>query len=57
MFLKKFPKNYEKEFKDLLEKYKQNGYKIPDLSMEHNLFKINPLLFNDRKINDFYTFF
>ena len=57
MFLKKFPKNYEKEFKDLLEKYKQNGYKIPDLSMKHNLFKINPLLFNDRKINDFYTFF
>ena len=57
MFLKKFPKNYEKEFKDLLEKYKLNGYKIPDLSMKHNLFKINPLLFNDRKINDFYTFF
>ena len=57
IFLKKFPKNYENEFKDLLEKYKQKGYKIPDLSMKHNLFKINPLLFNDRKINDFYTFF
>ena len=57
LFLKKFPKNYEKEFKDLLLTYKQNGYKIPDLSLEHNIFKINPLLFKDDKINEYYSFF
>ena len=31
-------------FNELIKIYKKRGYKIPDLSVKHNIFKIEPLL-------------
>jgi hypothetical protein len=43
-------------FRDLINKYKDRGYKIPDLSVRHNLFQPSPLLLENHKISDFYKF-
>ena len=40
-------------FNELIKIYKKRGYKIPDLSVKHNIFKIEPLLEeNESKIKD-----
>jgi hypothetical protein len=39
---------------DLALKYKNKGYKIPNLSDKKNLFEPSPLLMEDNKIEDFY---
>jgi hypothetical protein len=45
----------EKIFKDLIPIYKNRGYKIPDLTLKHNLFNRNPLIIETRKdVNRFY---
>ncbi len=45
----------EKIFKDLIPIYKSRGYKIPDLTLKHNLFNRNPLIIETRKdVDRFY---
>ena len=45
----------EKIFKDIIPIYKKRGYKIPDLTLKHNLFNRNPLIIETRKdVNRFY---
>ena len=51
-----FSKNYKKitkkknilgpedNFRDIIEEYKEKGYQIPNLTVEHNIFKMNPLI-------------
>ena len=39
-----FQKSTKIIFKDLINKYNQRGYKIPNLSYNHSLFKINSLI-------------
>lgn len=41
-------------FQDLICKYKSIGYKLPDLSIQKNIFKPCPLLMDDSKIDTFY---
>ena len=56
----KKPKNLKKTdetFHDLIINYKNMGYKIPDLSTNHNLFKQSPLLLENHKIEDYYRYF
>ena len=43
-----FQKSTKQIFKDLIRKYNQRGYKIPDLSYKHGLFKINALIEQNR---------
>lgn len=35
-------------FKEIIEEYRKRGYKIPDISVNHNLFKMCPLLEENR---------
>ena len=45
----------EKIFKNIIPIYKKRGYKIPDLTLKHNLFNRNPLIIETRKdVNRFY---
>lgn len=46
----------ESTFSELINKYKDRGYKIPDLSLKNNLFDPSPLLLENTKINDFYKY-
>jgi hypothetical protein len=39
-----FQKSSKIIFKDIINKYNQKGYKLPDITCEHNLFKINALI-------------
>ena len=39
-----FQKSTNIIFKDLIRKYNERGYKIPNLTYQHNLFKINALI-------------
>jgi len=39
-----FQKSIEVIFKDLIRKYRDRGYRVPNLSFQHNLFKINALI-------------
>ena len=39
-----FQKSTNVVFKDLIRKYNERGYKIPNLTYQHNLFKINALI-------------
>ena len=39
-----FQKSTNVIFKDLIRKYNERGYKIPNLTYQHNLFKINALI-------------
>jgi hypothetical protein len=50
-------KGPEKVFADLICKYKDKGYQIPDLSTEKNLFKASPLLMEDHKLVNHYKTF
>ena len=50
-------KKTDETFHDLIIKYKERGYKIPDLSTAHNLFKQSPLLLENHKIEDYYRYF
>jgi len=45
----------KESFSPLVIEYKQRGYKIPDLTLKHNLFKKNPLIIESRK--DIYTYY
>ena len=56
MYSKKNKFYYDVIFEDLFIKYKQRGYKIPNLSTKHNLFSASPLLLQNKKINDFYEY-
>ena len=56
LYSKKNKFYYEIIFEDLFIKYKQKGYKIPDLSTKHNLFSLSPLLLQNNKLNDFYEY-
>lgn len=42
-------------FSELYAQYKKRGYKIPKLSLDHNLFENNPLLDKDESIKEFYS--
>ena len=43
----------EDTFREIIEEYKDKGYKIPNLTVEHNLFQINPLIEgNDDKLTN-----
>lgn len=42
-------------FTELYAEYKKKGYKIPKLSLDHNLFENNPLLDKDDDIKEFYS--
>jgi hypothetical protein len=50
-------KKTDETFHDLIINYKERGYKIPDLSTDHNLFKQSPLLLENHKIEDYYRYF
>ena len=51
-----FSKNYKKitkkknslgpedTFREIIEEYKEKGYQIPNLTVQHNIFKMNPLI-------------
>ena len=39
-----FQKSIQVIFKDLIRKYNDRGYRVPSLSFQHNLFKINALI-------------
>jgi hypothetical protein len=41
-------------FKDLLNVYKERGYKISDLSYKHNIFKQDPLLIGSQSFYNYY---
>ena len=53
---KLYPTKVEETFKDLICQYKNNDYKIPDLSDKKNLFNQNPLLLVGRDLNQFYMY-
>ena len=41
-------KYYQDEtFRELIDEYKKKGYKIPNLTLQHNIFKMNPLIENE----------
>lgn len=42
-------------FNELFTLYKKRGYKIPKLSLDHNLFENNPLLNSDNAIKEYYS--
>ena len=48
--------NIEDSFKDLIIKYTNLHYKIPDFSTRHNLFTPSPLLLHNRKIEEYYKY-
>ena len=43
-FLKASENSNAQSFTDLIKYYLSNGYKIPNLDFNHNLFKVNPLI-------------
>ena len=49
----------EDTFREIIGEYKEKGYKIPNLTVQHNLFQINPLIESDRGklTNELYTNF
>lgn len=49
-----FNKKTEDVFHDLVVAYNNKGYKIPNLSRSHNLFKRNPLLIENKKDVEIY---
>ena len=51
-----YPTKVEETFKDLILQYKNNDYKIPDLSDKKNLFNQNPLLLVGRELEQFYMY-
>ena len=42
-------------FNELFTLYKKRGYKIPKLSLDHNIFENNPLLNSDNAIKEYYS--
>lgn len=46
----------ESTFMGLINKYRERGYKIPNLSVKNNLFAHSPLLMENSKLNEFYKF-
>ncbi len=54
---KLFPRKIEENFVDLISEYKQRGYKIPDLSIKRNLFTPNPLLLDNNRVIDYYSYY
>ena len=36
-------------FRELIDEYKKKGYKIPNLTLQHNIFKMNPLIENENE--------
>ena len=53
---KLYPTKVEETFKDLIVQYRNNDYKIPDLSDKKNLFNQNPLLLVGRDLDQFYMY-
>ena len=53
---KLYPTKVEETFKDLICKYRNNDYIIPDLSDKKNLFNQNPLLLVGRDLQHFYLY-
>ena len=50
-----FNKTTKEIFSDIVNKYEQRGYKIPNLTIENNLFKKSPLLIENKKdVDEFY---
>ena len=48
-----FQKSSKIIFKDIINQYNQKGYKLPDITCEHNLFKINALIEENNNKLDF----
>ena len=53
---KLYPTKVEETFKDLINVYQNNDYKIPDLSEKKNLFNQNPLLLVGRDLDYYYMY-
>ena len=53
---KLYPTKVEETFKDLINQYQNNDYKIPDLSEKKNLFNQNPLLLVGRELDHYYMY-
>ena len=53
---KLYPTKVEETFKDLINLYQNNDYKIPDLSEKKNLFNQNPLLLVGRELDHYYMY-
>ena len=53
---KLYPTKVEETFKDLINLYENNDYKIPDLSEKKNLFNQNPLLLVGRDLDHYYMY-
>ena len=51
-----YPTKVEETFKDLILQYRNNDYKIPDLSDKKNLFSQNPLLLVGRDLDQYYMY-
>ena len=50
-----FSKTTEQVFQDLVDKYRKRGYKIPNLTIEKNLFAKNPLIIESKQdVDDYY---
>jgi hypothetical protein len=49
-------KHYEVPFKDLIRRYNEKKYRIPNLSVKDNLFEPSPLLLENKEIRDFYKY-
>ena len=42
----------DETFRELIDEYKKKGYKIPNLTLQHNIFKMNPLIENENGKNN-----
>ena len=51
---KLYPTKITETFKDLINQYNENNYKIPDLSDKKNLFNLNPLLLEGTELINFF---
>jgi hypothetical protein len=49
-------KHFDIPFKDLIRKYNDRGYRIPNLSVKNNLFHPSPLLFENKEIREYYKY-
>jgi len=47
-------KDFKHAFKEIIDIYINKGYKIPDISIRNNLFKLSPLLVPDDRLEDCY---
>ena len=47
-------KRISNNFSDLIKEYKKKGYKIPNLTLNHNLFNQNALLLPENKLYEYY---